>query len=96
MHCLVGIFLTELPIYQMDGVSYWSIKLIFPPNKSRFLYFKSEEECKKWIECIKDVAGIASIFDYYSVENILASGSFGVVSLATNKQTGVKVAIKQI
>jgi hypothetical protein len=34
---------------------------------------------------IKDVAGISSIFDYYTVHNIIASGSYGVVSLATHK-----------
>jgi hypothetical protein len=64
---------------------FWTLKIIFPPTKSRFLYFKNENQYKEWIEIIKDVAGISSIFDYYNVHNIIASGSYGVVSLATHK-----------
>ena len=43
MHCLVGIFIKEMPdeVCSSSGKTYYAIKLMVPPNKSRALYFSS-------------------------------------------------------
>lgn len=45
MHSLVGTYIKCYPEEQQLGLpKAYSIKIVLPPNKSRILYFESEEE----------------------------------------------------
>ncbi len=69
---------------------------MLPPNKSRILYFRTEEEQQNWLEICKNVIGYSNLFDFYNFEENLGKGQFGLVKLATHKKTGQKVAIKTV
>lgn len=53
MHSLVGTYLKELPeesSNSKEGLeTFWPVKIVLPPNKSRVLYFQTKEEQTKWI-----------------------------------------------
>ena len=53
MHSLVGTYLKELPeetSNTKEGTeTFWPVKIVLPPNKSRVLYFQSKEEQGRWI-----------------------------------------------
>ena len=40
--------------------------------------------------------GFSNIFNYYDMSTTLGKGQFGLVKLGVHKQTGRKVAIKQV
>jgi hypothetical protein len=50
MHSLQGTFVKELPIENLEdlGVTLWPVKIILLPTMSRILYFRTQEEMKKW------------------------------------------------
>ena len=99
MHCLVGTFIKDMPeeYIASDNMTFWPVKIILPPNKSRVLYFQSKDEQDKWMAFLKEVVGYANLFDYYNFETTnLGQGQFGVVRLATHKKTGEQVAVKAI
>jgi hypothetical protein len=50
MHSLQGTFVKELPeeVLPSLGVSLWPLKIILLPTMSRILYFRTEEELKRW------------------------------------------------
>ena len=49
-----------------------------------------------WLEKLKHVVGYSNLFDYYTFEDNLGKGQFGLVKLAIHKKTGKKVAIKTV
>jgi len=40
--------------------------------------------------------GYSNVFQYYTLENTLGKGQFGLVKLAIHKLTNKKVAVKQV
>ena len=98
MHCLVGTFVKELPSEsaQSQGLTLWPVKIILPPNKSRILYFSSQDEQLRWTNILKDSVGYANLFDYYTLDKTLGQGQFGLVKLANHKVSGIKAAIKTV
>jgi serine/threonine protein kinase len=40
--------------------------------------------------------GYSNVFQYYTLENTLGKGQFGLVKLAIHKHTNKKVAVKQV
>ena len=54
MHCLAGTFVKELPTETCKNTqrSLYPVKIVLPPNKSRVLYFNSQEEQKIWVEIL--------------------------------------------
>ena len=50
MHSLQGTFVKELPeeVLPSLGVSLWPLKIILLPTMSRILYFRTQEELKRW------------------------------------------------
>ena len=87
MHSLIGTFIKDME--PEDSVSencrLYPVKIVLPPNKSRILYFKSQEMQNKWLERLKTTVGYSNMFDYYNFEENLGKGQFGLVKLATHK-----------
>lgn len=98
MHSLIGTFIKEMPDEesQSENCTLYPVKIVLPPNKSRILYFKSKAQQTEWLQRLHEVVGYANLFDYYNFEESLGKGQFGLVKLATHKQTGKKVAIKTV
>lgn len=98
MHSLVGTFIKEVPPEnsQSEGCLLHPVKIMLPPNKSRILYFKSQDQQVQWIEVLKKIVGYSNLFDFYNFEDNLGKGQFGLVKLASHKKTGQKVAIKTV
>jgi hypothetical protein len=99
MHSLTGTFISELP-ESGNGSSHSSqlypLKIIFMPQKSRTLFFKSQTERAHWLQRLSEVTGQTNVFQFYSVEHSIGKGQFGQVKLATHKSTGQKVAVKMM
>ena len=74
MHSLVGTFIKEMPEEIMDEVCVYPVKIVLPPNKSRILYFKSQQEQVKWAQNLKEAMGYANLFDFYTLESTLGQG----------------------
>lgn len=98
MHSLIGTFIKEMPEEesQSENCTLYPVKIVLPPNKSRILYFKNKDKQAEWLQRLHEVVGYANLFDYYNFEESLGKGQFGLVKLATHKQTGKKVAIKTV
>ena len=69
---------------------------MLPPNKSRILYFDSQEKQKSWMSMLLKAMGFADLFDFYELGKTLGKGQFGLVKLATHKVTGAMAAIKTV
>jgi len=58
---------------------------VLPPNKTRKLFFDSEQifnECK---DRLMQVMGHSNVFDFYEVGSTLSTKNFAEVKLATRK-----------
>ena len=92
MHSLVGTYLKELreeTVNSKEGQdTFWPVKMVLPPNKSRVLYFQTRDEQSRWIIQLKEAVGYANLFDFYELDKTLGKGQFGLVKLATHKKTG--------
>jgi hypothetical protein len=63
----------------------------------RTYYCDTFEECKKWIQTLKEVTKYRNIEEFYEISNkILGKGHYGEVQLGINKKSNEKVAIKII
>jgi serine/threonine protein kinase len=98
MHSMVGTFIKEMPgeFSQSENGNLYPVKIMLPPNKSRILYFKQEEQQNTWLDKLRKVVGYSNLFDFYNFEDNLGKGQFGLVKLASHKKTGKKVAIKTV
>lgn len=98
MHSLIGTFIKDMEPEESrsENCMLYPVKIVLPPNKSRILYFKSEQEQKAWLDKLKSIIGYSNLFDFYQFVSDLGKGQFGLVKLANHKQTGKKVAIKTI
>ena len=50
MHSLIRTFSKEQPeevVHDLGNMTLWPVKIILPPNKSRIVYFETEEEQHK-------------------------------------------------
>jgi hypothetical protein len=90
MHCLVGTFIKEMDQEPCptSNKTFYPIKIMLPPNKSRIFYFESSLIQKKWMSQIKEAIGYTNLFDFYDMKTNLGKGQFGLVKLATHKKTG--------
>jgi hypothetical protein len=82
LHNLVGTFVKDLPPEVTNLGESHPIKIIFPPFKSRVIYFNNEEKKYKWLKILKELIGQKSFEDHFQIVKQLAQGTFGVVSLA--------------
>jgi hypothetical protein len=50
MHSLAGTFVQEIPSEECSdtNVTFYPVKIVLPPNKSRILYFDKLEVQKEW------------------------------------------------
>jgi calcium-dependent protein kinase len=67
MHSLVGTFIKDLPSeYSESEKSYLHpVKIMLPPNKSRILYFKEEQQQQTWLDKLRKIVGYSNMFDFY-------------------------------
>lgn len=72
------------------------MRIVLPPNKSRIIYFESQKTLDLWSVSIRQTIGLKNVNDFYNFSDNLGKGQFGVVKLATNKRSGMKVAVKTI
>ena len=51
MHCLAGTFIKEIVEEKCPdtGKTFFPVKIVLPPNKSRILYFDSPDVSKAWL-----------------------------------------------
>eukprot|EP00831_Metopus_contortus_P044835 TRINITY_DN35942_c0_g2_i1.p1 TRINITY_DN35942_c0_g2~~TRINITY_DN35942_c0_g2_i1.p1 ORF type:complete len:199 (-),score=61.51 TRINITY_DN35942_c0_g2_i1:76-672(-) len=94
MRNLSSSFVKEEPQQLMEGMSYFPFTLIFSQIRSKKYFTSTKEECKKWLEEIKDAIGYANLQDYYDIKESLGKGKFGIVKCGVHKKTGKRVAIK--
>lgn len=75
----------------------FSIKLHDLSTKSEdsvlILYAKSEEDCKKWVQCL-DSAATRSLERHYRIGELIGEGGFATVRVGQCKRTQQVVAIK--
>ena len=100
MHCLTGTYLRDVandevsdknsdsPGGQPKRKSYYPVKIVIPPNKSRLVFFATIEEQQKWIEWLQQAMGYTNVLEYYEIGKTLGKGQFGLVKLAVHKKTG--------
>ena len=96
MHILTGTFIKEMPVEysEVEEQDIYPVKIVLPPNKSRILYFMTQEKQAIWLKKLREVVGDSNMFDYYNLEDNIGKGQFGLVKLATHRKNGQKVAIK--
>ena len=68
MHSMIGTFIKEMPkeFSKSENADLFPVKIMLPPNKSRILYFKSQDDQNKWLENCKKVVGYSNLFDFYT------------------------------
>lgn len=75
----------------------FSIKLSDPSTKAEdsvlILYAKSEDDCKKWLQCL-DSAATRSLERHYQIGELIGEGGFATVRLGQHRTTQQVVAIK--
>ena len=60
------------------------------------MFFSKQEEQKMWVNRMQAAMGNVNVFQFYQLGKTLGKGQFGLVRLALHKQTGRRVAIKQV
>ena len=96
MYSLAGSYVKqELADIVQKKLPLYPLKIYFGPSQWTLFAIKKEES-DKWAKALKDAIGYSNLSDYYELGAPLGRGKFGVVRLATHKQTGTKVAVKAI
>ena len=82
MHCLSGTYLKEVANTEdladsrdeKNGIQYYLLKIVIPPNKSRIIYFDSQDYRLQWEERLMTAMGYSNVFDFYDLERTLGKG----------------------
>lgn len=82
MHCLSGTYLKEVAntedladsLDEKNGIQYYLLKIVIPPNKSRIIYFDSQDDRLQWEERLMTAMGYSNVFDFYDLERTLGKG----------------------
>lgn len=93
MHHLSGVFLKEEKPTNIDDKVYYTFKMLYP-QKERDYYVEDKEEYIQWIKQLSNAIGFFDLSTKYEIGPKLGNGKFGLVKLATNRQTGQKLAAK--
>jgi len=96
MHCLTGTFLDIPEKVEVEGQSYFPIKVQIGAVKSRVLYLDSLEKREAWEAVLKQASGFSDVGQFYEFGEALGKGQFGLVRKAVHKRTKIEVAVKQI
>ena len=80
MHSLIGVFIKDEPIEQLDATTQLHpFRLIFPDKRERVYYLLSAEDKQLWVTAIRKAIGYANLFDFYEIKHTLGKGKFGLV-----------------
>lgn len=76
MHILTGTFIKEMPVEysEVEEQDIYPVKIVLPPNKSRILYFMTQEKQAIWLKKLREVVGDSNMFDYYNLEDNIGKG----------------------
>jgi serine/threonine protein kinase len=96
MHCLTGTFLDIPEKVDLEGQTYYPIKIQIGSVKSRVLYLDSVEKRDSWEAVLKKASGFSDVAQYYDFGEVLGKGQFGLVRKAVHKKTKIEAAVKQI
>ena len=97
MHSLKGGFAhVDQNLVDDKGKTYYVLKLIFPPTRSRTMYFPNAEVRDDWVNYFKEILGNEEIGEHYTFIDKIGQGQFGTVYKATHNETGRKVAVKTL
>ena len=98
MHSLTGTFIKDLPAEQDPDSDkmFFPVKIVLPPNKSRILYFDSQETQTTWLNKLLNAIEFTNISEFYELTHTLGKGQFGLVKLGTHIKSGKQVAVKTV
>lgn len=71
MHNLIGCFIKEGEQETIENQVLFPFSIEFSAKKTRKYYAESQEDCKKWVNCIKQIIGYASLLDFYELKVFL-------------------------
>lgn len=73
MHCLSGTYLKETTeeIVDAKGQSFFALKIVIPPNKSRLVFLQTKEEQNLWQGRLMAAMGYSNMFTFYDLEKTL-------------------------
>lgn len=76
MHSLAGTFIKELPSEKDpdSDKSFFPVKIVLPPNKSRILYFDNAASQSTWLKKLQQTIGYSNVQDYYEISIPLGKG----------------------
>ena len=94
MHNLIGCFINEEPIEEVDSETYYPFSIIMSQMRFKKYYAPTKTEQEMWIKAIQKAIGYSNLLDYYELKEELGKGKFGLVRVAVHKKTGKRVAIK--
>ena len=89
-------FFRENKITQIENESYSSFVVQVQNSTEYIFYDKKREVIQTWIKKLRESNGYRNISDFYKIGNTINKGSFTIINLGTNINTGEKVAIKII
>eukprot|EP00826_Nyctotherus_ovalis_P030707 TRINITY_DN2451_c0_g1_i10.p1 TRINITY_DN2451_c0_g1~~TRINITY_DN2451_c0_g1_i10.p1 ORF type:complete len:468 (-),score=156.94 TRINITY_DN2451_c0_g1_i10:465-1868(-) len=96
MYSLAGSYVKqELADIVQKKLPLYPLRIYFGPSQWTLFAIKKEES-DRWAKALKDAIGYSNLSDYYELGAPLGRGKFGIVRLATHKQSGTKVAVKVI
>ena len=58
---------------------YYGFRMQFPATYNREFFTTSEQECKEWIDIIRDMTEVRKIEDYYNIREKNGEGRFAEV-----------------
>lgn len=79
-----------------DKEQYYQFSVIFSNKDNKIFYVNSQKTLNKWVTSLQIAVNQRKIEDFYEIKNNLGEGKFGIVKLAENKITKIKVAVKTV
>jgi len=89
-------FFRENKITQIENESYSSFVVQVQNSTEYIFYDKKREVIQTWIKKLRESNGYRNISDFYKIGNTINKGSFAIINIGTNINTGENVAIKII
>lgn len=93
MHHLSGVYIKEDKPTVIENKTYYTFKMMYP-QKDREYFVEDKNEFYEWIKKLSKAIGFLDLSLKYEIGPKIGNGKFGLVKLATNKETGQKLAAK--
>lgn len=93
MHHLSGVYIKEEKPSIIEDKTYYTFKMVYP-QKDREYHIEDKKEYMEWVTKLSQAIGFIDLNVKYEIGPKLGNGKFGLVKLATNRKTGMKMAAK--